>query len=247
MKALLVNVLLSCLLGLSISCPLTAQAPAQSTAQKTMKIAVMDIPDHILIRRIIEKAYKQLDIKVEFVELPGKRALAESSSGHLDGELSRIYDVGMEYPSLIRVPTPMFWFTPVAYSHLDKLDLKGPDALKKYRIGIMIGMYYTEQAANEFGQVTLIDDLQRLYQLLNRGRIDIVLDSDINGRYYMKKKGYKNVHPITPKLSRINAYHYVHEKHKALVPKLDKVFTAMKKSGELDKMRQDFLAEIARP
>lgn len=243
MKFLLMNVLLSCLLGLSISSPLTAQTPAQ----KTMKIAVMDIPDHILIRRIIEKAYKELDIKVEFVELPGKRALAESSSGHLDGELSRIYDVGLEYPSLVRVPTPMYWFTPVAYSHLDKLDLKGSDSLKKYRIGIMIGMYYTEQAANEFGKVTLIDDLQRLYQLLNRGRIDIVLDSDINGRYYMKKNGYKNVHPITPKLSRINAYHYVHEKHKTLVPKLDKVFTAMKKSGELEKMRQDFLAEINRP
>ena len=243
MKFLLVNVFLSFILSLSFSDVLTAE----DTKLKTMRIAVMDIPDHILIRRIIEKAYKELNIKTEFVELPGKRALIESSSGHLDGELSRIYDVGLEYPTLVRVPTPMFWFAPVAYSHLEKLDLKGVDALKKYRVGIMLGMYYTEQAANEFGQVTLVDDLQRLYQILESGRIDIILDSDINGKYYMKKKGYKNVQAVTPQLSRINAYHYVHEKHKDLVPKLDKIFATMKKSGELDKMRRDFLVEINQP
>lgn len=242
MKILLTNVMLFCLLSLMPSPPLEAQ----TKTPKTMKIAVMDIPDHLLIRRIIEKAYTQLDIKVEFVELPGKRALAESSSGKLDGELSRIYDVGLEYPSLVRVPTPMFWFAPVAYSHLEKLDLKGPDALKKYRIGLMIGMYYTEKAASEFGQVTLVDDLERLYQLLNSRRVDVVLDSDINGKYYMKKKNFKNIQPITPQLSQINAYHYVHEKHKTLVPKLDKIFRAMKKSGELEKMRRDFMTEIER-
>lgn len=242
MKILLIHVILSCLLSMTFSSPLKAQ----TKTPKTMKIAVMDIPDHILIRRIIEKAYTQLDIKVEFVQLPGKRALIESSSGNLDAELSRIYEVGLDYPSLIRVPTPMFWFAPVAYSHMEKLDLKSPEVLKKYRIGLMLGMYYTEKAASEFGQVTMVDDLDRLYQLLNTKRVDIVLDSDINGKYYMKKKNFKNVHLITPQISQINAYHYVHEKHKTLVPKLDKVFSAMKKSGELKKMRRDFIKEIER-
>jgi len=39
-------------------------------------------------------------------------------------------------------------------------------------------------------------------------------------------------------------YHYLHEQHKALVPKLDKVFGSMHQAGELEMIRNRVIQEM---
>jgi len=213
--------------------------------QRTLKIAKMDVPDHVLISRMVAKAYQNLQIPIEFVERPGKRALIESSTGKLDAELSRIFEIGEQYPSLVRVPTSVYSFEPTVYSHKRKFKVSNWTDLKKYRIGVLLGMYFTEESFKGFARVTMVDDLQRLYRLLDNGRVDLVVDSEINGRYWLKKQGLKNVKTLAPRMPVIQAYHYLHEKNKDLVPKLDREFLAMKASGEIEAMKQQFLSEIA--
>ncbi len=222
--------------------PLGISAPV--LAQRTLKIARMDIPDHILLSRIVAKAYKNLQISVEFVELPGKRALIESSSGRLDAELSRVFEIGQQYPSLVRVPTSIYVFEPTVYSHKRKFKISNWASLKNYRIGVMLGMYFTHVSFKGFARVTMVDDLQRVYRLLDNGRVDLVVDSEINGHYWIKNLGLKNVRTLAPRMPEIRAYHYVHEKNSDLVPKLDREFLAMKASGEMEAMKQQFLEEI---
>ena len=214
-------------------------------AKASFSIATMNSPDHILIKRIVKKAYQKLDVEVRFVELPGKRALMESSSGRLDGELSRVLQVGVDYPSLKRVPTSMFWFDATAFSKNIDSRIDSWDSLKGFRIGIMRGMVFSENGVKGFPNVTIVDKPRYLFNLLKEGRVDLVIFSSLNGIYMLKKMKFDQKEIRSTALERINAYHYVHKKHEALVSKLDRVFQDMIKSGEIEAMRQSFVHEIS--
>lgn len=206
----------------------------------------MDSPDHNLIMRVIREAYRRLQIPIEFVQFPGKRSLYETSSGAADAELSRIYEVGLEFPSLRRVPTPIFWFDATAFAKTKHLKINGWESLRDIRIGIMRGMVYAEKEVQKFPRVTVVDKPFNLFKMLDSDRIDVAIISDLNGLHMIKEENFVAIHALKPALGRIYAYHYVHEKHAALVPKLDAIFQDMKDSGQLDRMRQEFIQDYMR-
>jgi ABC-type amino acid transport substrate-binding protein len=228
------------LLSFSLSIP--------AFAGSVLKIAKMASPDHELIMRVVGKAYERLGVPVTFVEMPGKRALVESAKGSVDGELSRIHQVGEDHPSLVRVPTPVFYFEATAFTRELHFRVDGWQSLKGYRIGIERGMVYAENGTRGFPRVLSVDSPDSLFRLLELGRVDLVVYSDLNGIYMIHKQGLTSIRALSPGIERIEAYHYLHEKHASLVPKLDEIFKSMHANGEVEAMRKAFLEEItARP
>ncbi|HET9238818.1 MAG TPA: transporter substrate-binding domain-containing protein [Oligoflexus sp.] len=207
------------------------------------RIAKMESPDHRLLMRIVSEAYDRLQIPIEFIEFPGKRSLYEANSGYVDADLSRIKDVEKEFPSLRRVPTSIFWFEATAFSKNKDLRINGWESLRDLRIGIMRGMVYAEKGVKGLPRVTIVDKPGHLFKMLESDRIDVAIFSDINGLALIKELKLSSIQALKPPLERIEAFHYVHKKHEALVPKLDAIFQEMKTSGQLDRMRQDFLRE----
>src|SRR5207244_8498992 len=62
-----------------------------SHAQSVIRLArITDIPDQYVGGEILRAVYGRLNITVAFEDVPGKRALALSSTGELDGEVHRI-------------------------------------------------------------------------------------------------------------------------------------------------------------
>jgi ABC-type amino acid transport substrate-binding protein len=209
--------------------------------KETFRIAKMDSPDHRLIIQVVGEAYERLQIPVEFIEFPGKRSLYEANAGAVDADLSRIKEVEQEFTSLRRVPTPVFWFEATVFSKRKDLKINGWDSLRGLRIGIMRGMVYAERGVKDFPKLTIVDKPIHLFKMLDSDRIDIAIFSDLNGLYIIKELKLTSIHALKPPLERILAYHYVHKKHEDLVPKLDSIFQEMKNSGQMDRMRQDFL------
>lgn len=232
----IIRLLLVTMLSFGLSMPAFAGA--------ALKIATMESPDHELIKRVVGKAYERLGVPVTFVEMPGKRALVESAKGALDGELSRVYQVGEDHPSLVRVPTPVFWFEPTVFTRELDFRVDGWQSLKGYRIGIERGMVYAERGTHGFPSVLSVDSPSSLFRLLELGRVDLVVYSDLNGIYMIHKEGLTSIRALSPGIERIEAYHYLHKKHADLVPKLDKIFKSMHASGEIEAMRKEFLEEI---
>ncbi len=208
------------------------------------RIAKMDSPDHELITHIVEKAYSKLGISVEFIEYPGKRALSESAKGAVDAELSRIFEVGEEHPTLIRIPTPIFWFNAIVFAKNKDLKIENWNSIRELKVGIIRGMRFSEIGTRDFPSVVAIENPLNLYKLLEADRVQVVVFSDLNGAYYLHQGHFKNIHALSPSLQRIESYHYVHEKHRDLVPRLDAEFKRMKASGELESMRQEFAQSI---
>ena len=111
-----------------------------ASAQQPLKFTqIVNTPDQEIGSVIVKAAYEKLGIPVAFEILPGKRALAESSEGRADGEVHRIFEIGDEYPTLLRVPTPINYIEPSVFSKKQEFKVTDCAALRGYRIGIVRG------------------------------------------------------------------------------------------------------------
>jgi len=205
---------------------------------------IVDTPDQAIGAVIVKAAYEKLGIPVKFAILPGKRALAESSEGRVDGEVHRIFEVGAEYPTLLRVPTPINYIEPSVFSKKHGFEVTDCAALQGYQIGIVRGVKHSQLCTHGMENVFLGDDLTGVMRMLDAGRIDLLITARINGLLLAKELGLDAIKPLSPPLSRLWVYHYLHERHKDLVPTIDAVFKAMQESGELETLREQAVQQL---
>ena len=215
-----------------------------SAKQPLIFTQIVDTPDQAIGAVIVKAAYEKLGIPVKFAILPGKRALAESSEGRADGEVHRIVEIGEEYPTLLRVPTPINYIEPSVFSKKHKFEVTDCAALQGYQIGIVRGVKHSQLCTQGMQKVFVGDDLTGVMRMLNAGRIDLLITARINGLLMVKELGLDDIKPLSPPLSRLWVYHYLHERHKGLVPTIDAVFKAMQESGELEALRAQAVQKL---
>lgn len=216
-----------------------------SHSEEPLRFAqIVDTPDQVIGAEILKAAYKRLGIPIEIIQMPGRRALRESSEGRIDGEIHRVFSIGNDYPSLIRVPTPINYIEPTVFSKNERFDITECPDLKDYRIGIVRGVRHAETCTQGMKHVQIVGHSNLLMQILDKGRVDVVITARINGLLQLKKLNLDSIYPLSPPLSRRLVYHYLHKKHKALVPKIDRVFKEMRESGELERLRENFLEKL---
>ena len=212
---------------------------------QTIQVAQLEnTPDHILGGMLLEAIYKQAKIPLELVVIPSARALIQSSSGKVDGELQRIYALANAYPSLIRVPTPFTYFEPAVFSRNKNIKVNGWGSLQGLSVGMVRGMKFAELGLKGVSDVQQVTGSDQLFNMLNAGRVDVIVSARFNGLYHMARVNLLNVKQLEPVLERHELYHYLHEKHNSLVPIIDKAIQAMLESGELAKLRKQFYNEI---
>ena len=205
---------------------------------------IVDTPDQAIGAVIVKAAYKKLGIPVKFAILPGKRALTESSEGRADGEVHRIFEIGNAYPTLLRVPTPINYIEPSAFSKKHGFEVTDCAALQGYQIGIVQGVKHSQLCTQGMENVFVGDDLTGVMRMLDAGRIDLLITARINGLLLAKELRLDAIKPLSPPLSRLWVYHYLHERHKDLVPTIDAVFKAMQESGELEVLREQAAQQL---
>lgn len=218
-----------------------------SYSQTPLKFTqIKGTPDQMVGAEILKAAYAKKGIPIEMIILPGKRALKESSEGRADGEVHRIFKIGEDYPTLIRVPTPINYIEPSVFTKKKNFIVTTCSALKDYTIGIVRGIKHAELCTAGMSRVQIAGDTTELMNLLDYGRVDIIITARINGLWLIKEMNLKSIYPLSPPLSRMVLYHYLHEKHKKLVPEIDKILMEMKESGELEILRKKAIETLLR-
>jgi polar amino acid transport system substrate-binding protein len=128
-----------------------------SHSEEPLRFAqIVDTPDQVIGAEILKAAYKRLGIPIEIIQMPGRRALRESSEGRIDGEVHRIFSIGNDYPSLIRVPTPINYIEPTVFSKNERFDITECPDLKDYRIGIVRGVRHAEACTQGMKHVQIV-------------------------------------------------------------------------------------------
>lgn len=209
-----------------------------ANTDKPLQFALIhDTPDQMIGAEVLKVAYKRLAMPIKIVAMPGKRALIQSSTGRVDGEVHRIFEIGLSYPDLIRVPTPINFIEPTVFA-IKPFTVTGCADLKDYHIGRVRGIRHVELCTRDMMKIKVVNHSYELIQVLNDREIDIAITARLNGVLQIKKLGFTKVHALNPALGREPLYHYVHKKHKDLVPLVNKILIEMKESGELESIRK---------
>jgi hypothetical protein len=94
-------------------------------------------------------------------------------------------------------------------------------------------------------RVTAATGLDNLIRMLDAGRFDIMVSDLFSGRVAVKNmKLEARVYPLMPVIERISIHHYLHERHRDLVPRIEAVIREMEQSGELARLREKLIETV---
>jgi ABC-type amino acid transport substrate-binding protein len=226
-----------------------ATAAGRPSAQTVLRISRLDnVPDQFLGGEMLVEVYKRLGIVVQFVDLPAKRSLLESSEGRVDGEVQRILAVQDQYPTLVAVQPSFNFIEPAAFVRSGAsatLRVDGWPSLAPHSIGIVRGVGSSERGTKGMRAVEAVTTMENLMQSLDAGRFDVAVNDRFSGLLVLRRLGLDGkVQPVDPPLEHIPLYHFLHERHRELVPKVGQVIRDMQARGELDKLRRQVMEKM---
>lgn len=220
------------------------RATGATFGQTSLRLGRLDnVPDQFLGGEILLAVYKRLGITVEFMDLPAKRSLIESSEGRVDGEVQRILAVQDQYRTLIAVQPSFNFIEPTAFVRTGAgVRVSGWNSLAPYSIGIVRGVGSSEHGTQGMRAVQAVTTMENLMQSLDAGRFEVAVNDRFSGLLVIRRLGLDGkVQPLDPPLEHIPLYHFLHERHRDLVGKVGQVIRTMQASGELDRVRQQVM------
>jgi len=232
----------SCVAGTGLSLLGLPSARAQAPL---LLARIENIPDQLVGAAILEVIYRRLDLAVEFVDMPAKRALVESSQGRVDGEVQRVLDVGREYPSLLAVQPPINYIEPAAFVKRLEFPVAGWNSLAPFSIGIVRGVGSSERGTRGMARVEAVTTIDQLMEILANDRIDVAVSDRFSGLLVIKRHHLETkIRTLAPVLEHIWLYHFLNERHRELVPRVGRIVQAMAASGELERLREEITTRM---
>lgn len=190
------------------------------------------------------QAYKNLDIEVNFLTLPNKRGLRMANSGEIDGEMLRVADTEIHHPNLIQVPVPICSIESILVAN-ERVMATTYEDLKKYRFGITIGYVDQENLVEKYQlNATRVIKNNTLLEMLMRDRVDVIFLTKLESKYIISKSRNTKLKVLQGFEREMLLYHYLHKKHKALVPQITNALQALTKAGKV-KLQNRTLRPIA--
>lgn len=171
--------------------------------------------------------------------MPANRAEIMASTGTLDGEVMRIWSYGVENPSIVRVPASYYQVEtmPFILSHKN-IEIRNKADLRNYKVGIVRGIKHTKNITSDVNTVYVSNNTENMFKHLQAGQIDVALTNTLDGKLALKKLGYNNIISMTKPIASQPLYHYIHEKHKSFIPKINQAILDFKASGQLGLLLQ---------
>jgi polar amino acid transport system substrate-binding protein len=157
----------------------------------------------------------------------------------------RIANLGRDYPSLIQLAPAINYIEPSVFTTRLNFEVHGWASIRDYDIGIVRGVPSSERGTQGMRSVQKAIDLDNLIRMLNADRFDLLVTDLFSGRVTIRKMQLESrIHALSPPLERIDVYHYLHERHRELVTRVEAVIRDMAASGELARLRDTFTEQL---
>lgn len=176
---------------------------------------------------ILRKAYQEMGIELQVIHVPIARSLHLANNGEVDGEVSKISAVAHRYPNLIKVP--------VAINHIDirmfayNQKILAQNVTHNFaRIGCVRGVVLVEKIINELKvQCNTMNNYQQAIHFLNQNKLDVLVLPLAIGIYFKGIDPQFSASHYSESLGNEPLFHYLHKKHRDLVPELTSILQAM--------------------
>ena len=201
-------------------------------SQKLVFSAVEDSRMQKNSSQILKHAYAQIGIKTETLFLPPERALKLSNSGINDGEVARVKRISKQYTNLYMVPEKLYTIEIALFTHHKRVQVSSWKALKDYKIAILKGVKIVEQKTQGMN-IKVVTKLKAALDLVLSHKVDIAVLPKKMVTDFIKKPRYKEIQVLKPSLLKLNLYHFLHKKHKNLIPKITHSLQKIKEGNKL--------------
>lgn len=181
--------------------------------------------------RLVTTLLARNGVAVQINHLPSARSLANADLGLDDGEYGRIAGMSGQYPNLRMVGESLSEYHFVAFARNRTLKLDGWGDLRHYHVGYIRGWKIYQSRVGVARSVLLANSEEELFELLQRNRVDLILYEGVRGVAYLRRMAVVDIHQLEPSLAVRPMYLYLHARHKALIPQLERTLRAMKADG----------------
>jgi ABC-type amino acid transport substrate-binding protein len=204
---------------------------------------IEESPDTIASGVVLREAYRRLGIEISIQHFSGAEALRQSNSGQVDGEVCRIDGASKQYTNLVQVSVPINYIQGAVFSKDPDLNLVGWHSLRPYRVGRVKGILFSERGTR--GMETVVaEDYDQLIDLLDENEVDVVVAPYLNGRVAILEHPDGEDLKLNGVLESYLLYHYLHQKHRELVPAIERVLKGMVKDGTVTDMRDEVVSQL---
>ena len=192
------------------------------------------------------EAFRRIGLRFKLVN-PGssERALFLANEDG-DGDANRIGDIKQIASNisqnLVIIPEPINSITFYVYNKGSVLPISGYQSISDLRNGFRVGAKILEK--NVPGNRTILPDIKRIFQMLNDGRLDTVIELPYIAEKIIKENNYSGITRLTPPLLDLPAYGFIHKKHQALIPEIVKALKEMRADGTFLKIEEDVLKKF---
>lgn len=200
-----------------------------------------------LVDRLAQEAFTRLGYPVHLGVLPSERAIRNVQEGVDDGDMLRIGGLSAKYPNVIQVAEPWLDMQFSAFtSRGEGWSVTGWNSLRNLNVGIIKGWKVAEKNTQGFPFLLLADNAERLFDLLRKKRVDVIVYDSLQGRYFIKKLGLEGVRLLEPPLATHHIYLYLNQKHAALAEPVAAAIRSMKQDGTHQRLLTEGMAELMR-
>ena len=207
--------------------PPVKEAAVPAKDEKVIRLSTVANVDGLRdIIQNLQEAYAKIGFKVEIVNMPAIRALNESNSGKIvDGEVARTLFAQKFIKNQIRIPVSLGKLDISAF--VKKLDIKinGWESLKGYNITSVRGYWLIQDKLQHISHLSEVADAAKALTFLEHERTDIAVLIKKTGLQVLKDMNGSGIKVLEPPIDSLDIYHFIHEKHKDLVPALTRALS----------------------
>lgn len=188
-------------------------------------------------RALLRRAFERLGMDLQFEALPLRRSLQMSLEGRLDGESLRIRDLSYKHPELLLVPVPIATVQVLGYVRKAGPKPRDDEALLALRLGYPRGVVLVERWLSYATRKVEASTRTDLLRLLRAEVIDVALLPSAAGLPELEPDDMTGLVRLPTPFHMTPLYALLHERHRALLPRLAAVLRDMEDSGESNKLR----------
>ncbi|MEO5367170.1 MAG: transporter substrate-binding domain-containing protein [Magnetococcus sp. WYHC-3] len=184
-----------------------------------------------------------VDVDIALYHDASARAFEMANAGKDDGLAMRIEGMERTYPNLLRIPESIIDNDFIACSLSAEPVVRQWQDLTGHSVGHILGWKVFEQNLPTDVERVTVREAQQLFQLLERGRVELVLFERWQGLWWARHMGLR-IHTHTPPLSARPMYAYLHRRHAALVAPAVRALKDMKNDGSYQRIVDQSLTPL---
>lgn len=245
---------------LIVALPLGSLAQAGDSATEpttTFAISTFENAEALVnpMQQVISEAYQRLGIHISIHRMPLTRSLSEANSGRYDAELGRVLENEVQAPNLLRVPIAIGVTEYRAYMlrSFARPELASWEGLRAsgLHIGGRLGARVPEVQLGDALNVHSKSQ-QALMKMLADHRVDVVVGTLTTTRAILTEMQRQQpdlvaqIVELEPALQKQPFYHFLHQRHAALLPRLSAELAAMEKDGSIARIWREAAEQDAR-